>query len=122
MDAQGLGRTHPLTPTRRLKQHTHAYNPARPGGAAKKGRGPAPPVRGLLLGSGARSLNRGFPERLGRSTGSLIPSCRGRSNEHHHTGPRALKSPQKPFSGLKMVTDRLRDDHGPAPEKSQSSL
>ena len=27
MDAQGLGRTHPLTPTRRLKQHTHAYNP-----------------------------------------------------------------------------------------------
>ena len=28
MDAQGLGRTHPLTPTRRLKQHTHAYNPA----------------------------------------------------------------------------------------------
>ena len=29
MDAQGLGRTHPLTPTRRLKQHTHAYNPGR---------------------------------------------------------------------------------------------
>ena len=29
MDAQGLGRTHPLTPTRRLKQHTHAYNPQR---------------------------------------------------------------------------------------------
>ena len=27
VDAQGLGRTHPLTPTRRLKQHTHAYNP-----------------------------------------------------------------------------------------------
>ena len=32
MDAQGLGRTHPLTPTRRLKQHTHAYNP----GTARK--------------------------------------------------------------------------------------
>ena len=32
MDAQGLGRTHPLTPTRRLKQHTHAYNPPTPGG------------------------------------------------------------------------------------------
>ena len=33
MDAQGLGRTHPLTPTRRLKQHTHAYNPYLPHGA-----------------------------------------------------------------------------------------
>ena len=27
MDAQGLGRTHPLTPTRRLKHHVHADNP-----------------------------------------------------------------------------------------------
>ena len=35
MDAQGLGRTHPLTPTRRLKQHTHAYNPPDRGTARK---------------------------------------------------------------------------------------
>ena len=27
VDAQGLGRTHPLTPARRLKQHVHADNP-----------------------------------------------------------------------------------------------
>ena len=27
VDAQGLGRTHPLTPTRRLKHHVHADNP-----------------------------------------------------------------------------------------------
>ena len=30
VDAQGLGRTHPLTPTRRLKHHIHADNPPRP--------------------------------------------------------------------------------------------
>ena len=41
MDAQGLGRTHPLTPTRRLKQHTHAYNP-RPGPRRRRVRGPCP--------------------------------------------------------------------------------
>ena len=41
MDAQGLGRTHPLTPTRRLKQHTHAYNPhlSALGTGAEAGRG-----------------------------------------------------------------------------------
>ena len=32
MDAQGLGRTHPLTPTRRLQQHIHAYKPTSPYG------------------------------------------------------------------------------------------
>ena len=41
MDAQGLGRTHPLTPTRRLKQHTHAYNP-RPALNAGAARGLGP--------------------------------------------------------------------------------
>ena len=30
VDAQGLGRTHPLTPTRRLKHHVHADNPNPP--------------------------------------------------------------------------------------------
>ena len=40
MDAQGLGRTHPLTPTRRLKQHTHAYNPRLAAAAGAGSHGP----------------------------------------------------------------------------------
>ena len=50
MDAQGLGRTHPLTPTRRLKQHTHAYNPKLSKSVAK-----------ALRGAIGREKNRGIP-------------------------------------------------------------
>mgnify|MGYP001695218330 CR=1 FL=1 len=89
--------------------------------AGEQREAPTPYGAGPLAGLGGAVPESRHPRTHRQSSGSLIPSCRGRSNEHHHTGPRALKSPQKPFSGLKMVTDRLRDDHGPAPEKSQSS-
>ena len=48
MDAQGLGRTHPLTPTRRLKQHTHAYNPRPASPEVRKDRGTARKVSELV--------------------------------------------------------------------------
>ena len=70
MDAQGLGRTHPLTPTRRLKQHTHAYNPPSAPGRAKARPGMDRPGRALRVEvahrfpCGSRSSFAGRPTRI----------------------------------------------------------
>ena len=91
MDAQGLGRTHPLTPTRRLKQHTHAYNPrlvrcpgpnvtwpvapgclSRPTGLRRRG-APHPGSHSGGTPSFARATDLGLPKTLGRlGKGSVI--------------------------------------------------